>query len=174
MGSSARLFSNPRRVTPIVPANRFSQCDNCCQYSHVAVRCTQHYPTCPFCGLHPTKAAHRCPNPVCPKGGNLRPVLACCEISPAKCPNCGEPHSARYRDCSARPVPTAPPIPPSHLLLLRKRCILLRIVAPALLHPEFSSLTSSRQLLDPAPPAFSHPRRSRRLLGLPPHPQADQ
>ena len=112
MGTSIRLFSGPRKVTPIVPANRFSQCENCCQFGHVAQRCTQEHPTCPLCSLHHKKSEHRCPNPVCPKEGNHRPVLACCEVSPAKCPNCGEPHSARYRDCSARPVPTIAPPPP--------------------------------------------------------------
>ena len=112
MGSSVCLFSNPRHVTPIVPTNRFPQCDNCWQFSHVAVRSTQPHPTSPFCSLHYTKAAHRCLNLVCPKGGNLRPVLSCCDISAAKCPTCGEPQLAMYRDCSARPVPSAPPPPP--------------------------------------------------------------
>ena len=112
MGSSIRLFSGPRKVTPIVPANRFSLCDNCCQFGHVAQRCTQEHPTCPLCSLHHRKSEHRCPNPVCPKGGNTKPVLACCEVTPAKCANCGEPHSARYCHCVARPVPTAPPPPP--------------------------------------------------------------
>ena len=101
MRTSIRLFSHPRRVTTIVPANHFSQWDNCCQFGHVEARCSQPQPTCPFCSVHHTKAAHRCLNPVSPKGGNHRSVLAYYEISPAKCLNCGEAHSARYRDCSA-------------------------------------------------------------------------
>ena len=112
LGTSIRLFSGTRRITPIVPANRFSQYDNCFKFGHVSQRCCQDHPTCPLCSLHHRKGDHRSPNPVSPKGGNTRPVFACCEITPAKCTNCGEAHSARYCDCSARPVPTAQPPPP--------------------------------------------------------------
>ena len=41
IGTSIRLFSGPRRVTTVVPTNRFSQYDNCCQFGHVSTRCTQ-------------------------------------------------------------------------------------------------------------------------------------
>ena len=80
---------------------------------HVKSRCKN--PTvCPLCAGPHAKAEHRCPNPTCPKGGNLKPVLNCCIASPALCPNCSEEHWAGYRDCTARPVPpprTAPDVP---------------------------------------------------------------
>src|SRR5712664_1919855 len=69
---------------------------------------------CPLCAGSHSKADHRCSNPSCSKGGNLKPVLNCCIASPAHCANCEEDHSARYRDCPARPAPPpgrARPVP---------------------------------------------------------------
>ena len=80
------------------------QCNHCWRFGHVKPRC-QNPTVCPLCTGSHTKAEHRCPNPTCPKGGNLKPVLNCCIASPARCPNCSEDHSAGYRDCTARPVP---------------------------------------------------------------------
>ena len=65
---------------------------------------------CPLCAGPHAKAEHRCPNPTCPRGGNLKPVFNCCIASPARCPNYSEDHSASYRDCTASPVP--PPVLP--------------------------------------------------------------
>ena len=67
---------------------------------------------CPLCAGPQAKAEHRCPNPTCPRGGNLKPVLNCCIASPARYPNCSEDHSAGYRDCMARPIPP-PVVPPT-------------------------------------------------------------
>ena len=61
---------------------------------------------CPLCPGPHSKAEHCCPNPTCPKKGNLRLVLNCCRASPACCPNCSEDNSAGYRDCTAHPIPT--------------------------------------------------------------------
>ena len=89
------------------PSSPSKQCNNCSRFGHVKPRCKN--PTvCPLCASSHTGAGHCCPNPTCPKGGNLKPVLNCCIASPARCPNCFKDHSAGYRDCTARPVP--PPI----------------------------------------------------------------
>ena len=84
-------------------SSKNSQCKKCWKFSHIPTRCPSTLPVCPFCLLSHTKAEHRCPNPSCPKGGNLRPVLACCLSSVACCPNCQEEHSTRSRDCPSRP-----------------------------------------------------------------------
>ena len=98
------------RAYPSCPSK---QCNNCSRFGHVKPR--RKNPTvCPLCAGPHAKAEHRCPNPTCPKGGNLKPVLNCCIASPARCPNCSKDHSAGYRDCTARPVPpprTAPNVP---------------------------------------------------------------
>ena len=90
-----------KRAYPSSPSN---QCNNCCRFGHVKPRCKK--PTiCPLCAGPHAKTEHRCPNPTCPRGGNLKPVLNCCIASPGRCPNCSEDHSASYRDCTARTVP---------------------------------------------------------------------
>jgi len=107
---SINLFSHNRRGEQMFSASKDSQCKKCWKFGHIPTRCPSTPPVCPFCSLSHTKAEHRCPNPSCPKGGNLRPVLACCPSSVACCPNCQEEHSARSRDCPSRPktTPEAP------------------------------------------------------------------
>ena len=88
------------------PSSPSKLCNNCWRFGLVKPRCKN--PTvCPLCTGPHGKAEYRCPNPTCPKGGNLKPVLNCCIASPARCPNCSKDHSAGYTDCTARPV--APP-----------------------------------------------------------------
>jgi len=53
----------------------------------------------------PISLSHRCPNPTCPGGGNLKATPGCCSSSPSRCVNCGENHTAVHRDCESRPVP---------------------------------------------------------------------
>ena len=92
------------------PSAPSKQCNNCWRFGHVKPRCKN--PTvCPLCAGPHAKAEHRCPHPTCPKGGNLKPVLNCCIVSPARCPNCSEDHSAGFRDYSACPIPP-PRTPP--------------------------------------------------------------
>ena len=88
------------------PSSPSKQCNNCWRFRQVKPRC-KNSTVCPLCAGPHTKADHLCPNLTCPKGGNLKLVLNCCTIaSPAQCPNCSEDHSAGYRDCTARPVPS--------------------------------------------------------------------
>ena len=89
------------RAYPLSPSK---QCNNCWRFGHVKSRC-KNSTICPLCAGPHAKTEHRCPNPTCPRGGNLKPVLNCCIASPARCPNCSEDHSVSYRDCTARPVP---------------------------------------------------------------------
>jgi len=103
---SINLFSRNRRVEQMFSSSKNSKCKRCWKFGHIPTRCPSTLPVCPFCSLSHTKAEHRCPNPSCPKGGNLRPVLACCPSSVACCPNCQEEHSARSRDCPSRPKST--------------------------------------------------------------------
>ena len=94
------------------PSSPSKQGNNCWRFGHVKPRC-KNSTVCPLCTGPHAKAEHRCPNPTCPKGGILKPVLNCCIATPARCPNCSEDHSADYRDCTARPIPpprTAPDV----------------------------------------------------------------
>jgi len=74
---SINLFSRNRRVEQMFSSSKNSQCKKCWKFGHIPTRCPSLLPVCPFCSLAYTKAEHRCPNPSCPKGGNLRPVLSC-------------------------------------------------------------------------------------------------
>ena len=82
------------------------QCNNCWRFGHVNPRCKN--PTvCPLCAGSHTKAEHRCPNPTCPKGGNLKPVLNCYIASPARCPTALR--ITQLATGTARPVLYPPP-----------------------------------------------------------------
>jgi len=111
---SINLFSRNRNVKQMFSSSKNSQCKKCWKFGHISTRCPSLLPICPFCSLTHTKAEHRCPNPSCPKGGNLQPILPCCPSSVACCPNCQEEHSARSRDCPSRPkvTPEAPELRP--------------------------------------------------------------
>jgi len=104
---SIYLFGNSRTVEKAYSSSPLTQCQKCWKYGHVKPLCKAETPTCPLCSLQHTKAEHRCPNPSCPSGGNLKAILRCCLASPARCSNCGEAHSARSRDCPERPPPLA-------------------------------------------------------------------
>ena len=98
------LYGENRVVEPAYPSSPFTQCGNYWKFGHVKQRCKN--PTvCSLCSAPHPNSQHRCSNPSCPKEGNLKLTLNCCVASPACCPNCGEAHSASYRDYSARPVP---------------------------------------------------------------------
>ena len=135
------------------PSSRSKQCNNCSRFGHVKPRCKN--PTlCPLCaGIH-TKAEHRCPNPTCPKGGNLKPVLNCCIASPAHCSNCSEDHAAGYRDCTARPVPPPrnPPDAPG-------------VEATLLAAPHCPPQSAARPLLPSDPDAMDTPPEDSRPPG---------
>jgi len=103
---SVNLFPHNRRVEQMFSSSKNSQCKKCWKFGHPPGHCPSSLPVCPFCSVSYTKVEHRCPNPSCPKGGNLRPVLACCPSSVACCPNCQKEHSARSRDCPSRPKGT--------------------------------------------------------------------
>ena len=111
---SINLFSQNPNVEQMFSSSKNSQCKTCWKFGHISTHCPSSLPGCPFCSLTHTKAEHRCPNPSCPEGGNLRPVLACCPSSVACCPNCQEEHSARSNDCPSRPkaTPEAPELRP--------------------------------------------------------------
>jgi len=100
---SFNLFSRNRRVAQKFSSSKNSQCKKCRKFSHISNRCPSALPVCSFCLLAHTKAEHRCPNHVCPKGGTLQPSVACCPSSVACSPNCQEEHSAPSRDCHLRP-----------------------------------------------------------------------
>ena len=105
MGASIRLFSRSRTVERAYSSNRYTQCKNCWNFGHVAPRCPSANPVCPICSLNHTRASHRCPNPTCPGGGNLKATPGCCSSSPPRCVNCGGSHTAVHRDCESRPLP---------------------------------------------------------------------
>jgi len=109
---SIKVFSRNRRVEQRFCSSKNSLCKKCWKFRHVSNRCSSSLPVCPICSLAHTKAEHRCPNPSCPKGGNILLILACCPSSMARCPNCQEEHSACSRDCPSRPkaTPDAPKV----------------------------------------------------------------
>ena len=103
MGSHIFLLSRKREVKVAHSANKSTRCRNCQRYGHTAPVCKYDHPVCPICALHHKKTEHRCPNPTCPKEGNLRPVADCCSASPPHCANCGDDHPATDPSCPARP-----------------------------------------------------------------------
>ena len=103
MGSHIFLLSRKREVKVAHSANKSIRCRNCQRYGHTAPVCKYDHPVCPICALHHKKTEHRCPNPTCPKEGNLRPVADCCSASPRHCANCGDDHPATDPSCPARP-----------------------------------------------------------------------
>ena len=111
---SFNLFSRNRRVEQMFSSSKNSQCRKCWKFGHTSHRCSSSLPVCPFCSLTHRKAEHRCPNPSCPKSGNLQPILSCCPSSVVCCPNYQEEHSARSRDCPSCPKATTDtPVVPS-------------------------------------------------------------
>ena len=112
MGSHIFLLSRRREVKVAHSANKTTRCRNCQRYGHTAPVCKYDHPVCPICALHHKKTEHRCPNPTCPKGGNLRPVASCCSASPPHCANCGDDHPATDPSCPARPKRTQGELPP--------------------------------------------------------------
>src|SRR5207302_2192016 len=111
---SLYLFGGSRKVEKAYSSSPVSQCRNCWDFGHVQQWCRVTHPIYPLCLLHHSRSEHRCPNPSCPEGGNLRPVLNCCLASPSKCPNCDDNHSASFCECPARPPPPPPrPSPPA-------------------------------------------------------------
>ena len=69
--------------------------------------------TCPICALHHTRASHSWQNPTCPRSGNNKPVPSCCLTSPPHCCNCGNDHTATFKECPAQPDPVSPTGPSS-------------------------------------------------------------
>jgi len=144
MGSSIRLFSRSRTVERAYSSNRYTQCKNCWGYGHVAPRCPSADPVCPICSLNHTRAIHRCPNPTCPGGGNLKATPGCCSSSPPRCANCQGAHTATHRDCDSRPTPPA----------LRRSSAAEEIVPPP---PAGDAMDTATDEHDLSPPA-SHTR----------------
>jgi len=145
MGSSIRLFSRSRTVKRAYSSNRYTQCKNCWSYGHVALRCPSPDPVCPICSLNHTRAMHRCPNPTCPGGGNLKATPGCSSSSPPRCANCQGAHTATHPDCDSRPAPPT----------LRRSTAAEEIV----LHPpagdEMDTATDENDLSPPASPTRS-------------------
>jgi len=103
MGSNIFLLSRKREIKTAHSANKTTRCRNCQRYGHTAPVCKYDHPVCSICALQHRKTEHRCPNPTCPKEGNLHPVANCCSASPAHCANCGDDHPATHPTCPARP-----------------------------------------------------------------------
>ena len=102
-GSHIFLLSRKWEVKIAHSANKTTRYRNCQRYCHTAQVCKYNHPVCPICALHHRKMEHRCPNPTCPREGNLRPVANCCSASPPYYANCVDDHSATDPSCPARP-----------------------------------------------------------------------
>jgi len=145
MGSSIRLFSRARTIERAYSSTRYTQCKNCWGYGHVAPRCPSTDPVCPICSLNHTRALHRCPNPTCPGGGNVKAVPGCCSSSPPRCVNCGSDHNATNRDCESRPSP-----PP-----LRRSTAATEAVPPPPIGDEMDTEADDRNVSPPPSPTRS-------------------
>jgi hypothetical protein len=99
---SIRLFSRPRKCEKMFSSSPVTQCRHCSKFGHPAQLCKQELPTCPICAGAHTREAHRCGNQGCVKGGNDKPVPACCDTTPLKCPNCFENHTASFPGCPSK------------------------------------------------------------------------
>jgi len=108
MLSSIDLSGNSWVVEMAYSSSPLSQSQKCWKFGQVKPPCKADHFTSPLCSLQHTKAEHRCPNPSCPKKGNLKPLLNCCLTLLAKCPNSREPHPVRSRDYPERPPGTMP------------------------------------------------------------------
>jgi len=106
--SGVVILSQKHKVELAFSSSRTSQCKNCWRYGHAHQRSPATHPRCPICPLHHTRAAHRCQNPTCPRSGNNKPVPSCCLTSPPHCRNCGDDHTATFKECPARPAPPVP------------------------------------------------------------------
>jgi len=106
--SGVVILSQKRKVELAFSSSKTSECKNCWRYGHTHQRCPATHPTCPICELHHTRAAHRCQNPTCSRSGDNKPVPSCCPTSPPLCCNCGDDHTATFRECPARPPPSVP------------------------------------------------------------------
>ena len=106
--SGVVILFQKRKVELAFSASCFSQSRNCWRYGHATQWCPATHLTCPICVLHHTRAAHRCQNPTCSWSGNNKPVPSCCPTSPPHCCNCGNDHTATFKECLARPRPAVP------------------------------------------------------------------
>jgi len=145
MGASIRLFSRSRTVERAYSSNRYTQCKNCWNFGHVAPRCPSTDPVCPICSLNHTRASHRCPNPTCPGGGNLKATPGCCSSSPRRCVNCGGGHTAVHRDCESRPLPPT----------LRRSTIAAEVPPPPPAGDEMDTATDDQDNSPPSSPTRS-------------------
>jgi len=161
MGSSIRLFSRSRNIERAYSSNRYTQCKNCWGYGHVAPRCPSTSPVCPICSLNHTRAMHRCPNPTCPGGGNLKAAPALSSSSPPRCINCGGAHTATHRDCDSGPTP-----PP-----LRRSTAGDQVVHPPPAGDQMDTATDDDDVSPPLHPPAPSSRRSRWLLRGPEGPR---
>ena len=141
MGSAIRLFSGSCTIERAYSSNRYTQCQNCWGYGHVAPRCLSTDPVCPICSLNHTRAMHRCPNPTCPGGGNSKAVPDCWSSSHPSWVDCGADHSATNRDCESRPSP-----PP-----LRRSTVATEVVPPPPAGNEID--TGTDDTVDSPPPS---------------------
>src|SRR5437588_8416446 len=104
------LFSRSRQVEKAHSSSRSSQCRYCNRFGHSSPTCKASHSTCPLCANSHSRHSHGCPNPTCPKMGNIKSVPDCCPASPLRCSNCDGPHTAFDQNCPSPPTPTSDPI----------------------------------------------------------------
>src|SRR5437588_4284437 len=96
LGSTVRLFSRARHVQILRTATATTHCTKCFGLGHHQTVCKQKHDTCPLCAKDHTHKAHKCfrKNKECPRGGHLRAVTGCCDVTPLLCINCKGAHAA--------------------------------------------------------------------------------
>ena len=101
LGSTVRLFSRARRVQILRTATATTHCTKCFGLGHHQTVCKQKHDTCPLCAKDHTHKAHKCfrKNEECPRGGHLRAVTGCCDVTPLLCINCKGAHAAFDPTC---------------------------------------------------------------------------
>lgn len=109
IGLKINLFSQLRNVQRLYRANKTDICRFCSKFGHTAPACKATHPIYPLCSLAHRRSEHRCPNPTCPKEGNLNAVPDYCPSSTLLCPHCNGPHAANFKNCPSHPIPQANP-----------------------------------------------------------------
>ena len=77
-----------------------TQCTRCWKFGHPKIGCREKVDICPICSKTHVEKEHKCYQTSC--RGHKKLIPGCCNMTPAKCPTCGGPHSAKDKDCPVR------------------------------------------------------------------------
>jgi len=92
------LFMGKFKTSAVMwQASATTQCHKCWKFGHPIAGCKAQIDICPVCSKAHTQKEHKCHQTACK--GHRRIIPNCCLMTPAKCPACGEAHSALDPTC---------------------------------------------------------------------------